>query len=124
MTWIIQMKSTLRDHYDPARDESIVGFLRGTGNPAIWRSMHGAGSGQMIILGNRPPSNEDWIAAGVAQRGTEVTVTTPMLLGFMVLYGGFMFRPWGHIVVPNSDVLTYGFPGSLQSWQRNYKPPR
>lgn len=124
MQWITQLKEALRDHYDPARNEDIVGYLRGTGSAAAWRQMDEAGRGQMIVLGNRPPTEEEWVAAGVAQRVGEVTVTSAMLKGFMILYGGFMYRPWGHIVVPNEDVRTLGFPGSLGSWRRNYMAPR
>jgi hypothetical protein len=124
MQWILQMKAVLRDHYDPALDASIIGFLRGSGSAVAWRTMSQAGSGQMIILGNRPPTNDDWVAAGVAQRIGNVTVTDEMLSGFMILYGGFMYRPWGHIVVPNNDVRTIGFPGSLRQWKNNYMPPR
>ncbi|MBT0956758.1 hypothetical protein IV417_05130 [Alphaproteobacteria bacterium KMM 3653] len=124
MDWMEQMRQVLRGHYDPAGPADVIGYLRGSADPGVWRQMERTGSGQMIILGNRPPSQREWAAAGVAQRGGEVVVTRAMLNGFMVLYGGFMIRPWGHIVVPDHDVRTLGFPGSLASWTRNYIAPQ
>lgn len=79
----------------------------------------------MIVLGNRPPTAEDWGHAGVGQRnGEQHEIKLDDLAGFIVLYGGFPRRPWGHIVVPDDDVRTYGFPGSLRSWKTNFRPPR
>jgi hypothetical protein len=73
----------------------------------------------MLILGNRPPTNDDWIAAGVAQRDEVQTIRRPMLNGLIVLYGGFIRRPWGGIHEADQDALTLGFPASLRSWQQN-----
>lgn len=125
MSWIAQMKGVLGAHYDVAGDQSILGYYRGTAGPAVWRAMDQAGSGQMIILGNRPPTKEEWDAAGVGQRGgQEVIVKTHQMSGFIILYGGFMYRPWGHIVEMDNDALTLGFPGALRSWKANFMPPR
>lgn len=124
MQWINELKTACGDHYDANGPADVVGYLRGSGDPGVWRSMAASGSGQMIVLGNLTPTQEEWVAAGVAQRIAEVTVTETMLAGFMILYGGFMYRPWGHITVADHDVRTLGFPGSLKSWQTNYMAPR
>ncbi|MEM9224406.1 MAG: hypothetical protein AAGB11_18680 [Pseudomonadota bacterium] len=125
MSWVQQMKAVLAGHYDPTVDASILGYYRGSSGAGVWKDMAAHGSGQMVILGNRPPTKEEWDAAGVGQRGgQDVVLKTHMLSGFIILYGGFMYRPWGHIAEMSQDALTLGFPGSLRSWKANYMPPK
>ena len=76
----------------------------------------------MIILGSKPPTAEDWSAAGVAQRGSDQTITQRDLSGFIVLYGGFNRRPWGKIYVLDAEALQH-FPTQIASWKNNYRPP-
>jgi hypothetical protein len=78
----------------------------------------------MLILGNSEPTREEWIAAGVEQRGEMQVIRYLALNGFIVLYAGFMLRPWGRIHTTSQDALTLGFPASLNDWKRNYRPPR
>ena len=127
MTWFPQLREALHGYYDPARPADIVGYLRGNGSQAQWRQMATSlpPHHQMLILGNLEPTPEEWSAAGVGQRGAQFTVTAPMLGGgFIVLYGGFMLRPWGQIHIISQDAMNLGFPGSLRSWRANYAPPR
>jgi len=121
MDWFQQLRQALSAYYVASRPVDIVGYLRGNGTPVQWRQMANAvpPHHQMLILGNVEPSREEWAAAGVAGRGTQFTVTTSMLTGFIVLYGGFMLRPWGQIHLATPDALNIGFKGSLQSWIRN-----
>jgi hypothetical protein len=79
---------------------------------------------QMIILGSVEPTRDDWVAAGVGMRGEQQTIRFDGLNGFIVLYGGFMYRPWGQIHLATPDAVTIGFPSSLNDWKRNYRPPR
>jgi hypothetical protein len=126
MYWFTDLKKVLREHYDPAFPEDTVGFLRGSRNPAVWRSMDEdpRSASQMIILGNRRPSSAQWDRAGVGHRGEEHEIKIDMLTGFIILYGGFMVdRPWGQISVFTKDAQTLGFPGALRSFERNYCPP-
>ncbi len=126
MTWFPQLRQVLPGYYNPAQPADIVGYLRGNGSAVQWRQMANAvpPHHQMLILGNFEPSAEEWTAAGVAQRGTQFTITINMLTSFIVLYGGFMLRPWGQIHIATQDALNLGFPGSLRSWRANYAPPR
>ena len=78
----------------------------------------------MLILGNTEPTVAEWSAAGVEQRGETQEILFAMLSGFIVLYGGFVLRPWGQIHANSADASAIGFPASLASWRRNYAPPR
>jgi hypothetical protein len=76
----------------------------------------------MIILGSKPPTAQDWAAAGVAQRGADQAITIRDLAGFIVLYGGFNRRPWGKIFILDDEALAH-FPAQIASWKGNYRPP-
>lgn len=120
MTWFNQLRQVLAAYYPAGSDATIVGYLQGSADPAVWRSMETAQSrNQMIILGSVPPSMAEWQAAGVAQRGQVQTVTTTLMAGFIVLYGGFVLRPWGKIFIMDSDARDIGFPAGLESFRRN-----
>jgi hypothetical protein len=121
MAWFDELKNALPGYY--SKNDTIVGYLRGNSTAAEWRSMERQGYQQMIILGSTPPTQAQWVAAGVAGRGTQSTIQISQLTGFIILYGGFMLRPWGKIFELDNDALTIGFPSSLQSWQRNYTAP-
>jgi hypothetical protein len=126
MNWFIQLTQALPAYYPPNMPADIVGYLRGSNDPNVWRSMEKVNSRyQMIILGSSPPTAEDWQAAGVLQRGVgqQVALTITDLTGFIVLYGGFNRRPWGHICTLDADAIDT-FPRSIANWQRNYLPPR
>ncbi len=122
MAWFDDLKTTLPAYYPGGAAETIVGYVRGNASPSQWRSMLRQGYQQMLILGSVPPTQKHWVAAGVAGRGTETTIRISDLAGFIVLYGGFMYRPWGKIFELNGQTQT-AFPGSLQSWTRNYMKP-
>lgn len=121
MAWFDDLKRTLADQYDPALPANIVGWLQGSASPSVWRSMiQQRNRHQMIILGNREPTREEWGHAGVAGRDMPCAVTIDIMTGFIVLYGGYMLqRPWGSIYPVSNDALTIGFPGALRSWERN-----
>jgi hypothetical protein len=123
MSWFDQLKQTLPAYYPPAGLPDVVGYLRGSIDPGVWRSMERAGRQQMLILGSKPPSAEDWVAAGVATRGADQVVRLVSLTGFLVLYGGFSRRPWGKIFVSDAEGLAQ-FPKDLLTWKRNYVPPK
>lgn len=117
--WFYELKKCLQEYYLP-NEPPVVGWLCGSNSPAVWRQMDEAGSGQMVILGNKEPTLQEWQAAGVAHRLHEKkSITLPELTGFIILYGGFVYRPWGHIVPQSEDALKLGFPGSLKSWENN-----
>jgi hypothetical protein len=113
MDWFSQLRQALGAYYD-AQPADIVGYLRGSASPQVWRSMASgpAPRHQKLILGNRPPSTEDWAIAGVAQRDTVQTIRLPTLTGLIVLYAGFPSRPWGEIHEATPDAQTLGFPAS------------
>jgi hypothetical protein len=115
------MRAVLAAYYLPGRPADLVGYLRGNGSPGQWRSMASANPPhhQMLILGNTEPTNEEWTAAGVGQRGARFAITTGMLSGFIILYGGFMLRPWGQIHIADNDARTIGFPAALRHWETN-----
>ena len=126
MTWFDQIRQVLPGYYRDNRPPEIVGYLRGSTSPMIWREMEAGDRprNQMLILGNTEPTRDEWIAAGVEQRGELHEVRYAMLGGFIVLYAGFMFRPWGRIHTVSADAVSIGFPTSLNDWKRNYRPPR
>ena len=126
MTWFDQVKQVLPGYYRADRPADIVGYLRGSTSAMIWQQMERGPRprNQMLILGNTEPTQEEWVAAGVGQRGETQAIRYDMLNGFIVLYAGFMPRPWGRIHTVSLDALTIGFPASLDDWRRNYRPPR
>ncbi len=121
MNWFNQLRQVLSNYYPPDRPADIVGYLQGSASPAVWRSMDQGDRPrqQMIVLGSVEPTQEEWVAAGVAQRGEIQTIRLSSLNGFIILYGGFMLRPWGKIFTASNDALTIGFRASLDSWRRN-----
>jgi hypothetical protein len=123
MSWFDQLKLALPAYYPPGGLPNVAGYLRGSKDPSIWRSMQATNRNQMIILGSKPPSLEDWSAAGVGQRGNTQTITFSDLSGFIVIYGGFIRRPWGKIYVMDAQLLQ-SFPTQIDSWKRNYMPPK
>lgn len=123
MAWFDDIKQVLSAYYPAGGLPNVVGYLRGTKDQNVWRSMERTSSrNQMIILGSRPPTPQDWSDAGVAQRGADQTITLGDLNGFIVLYGGFPRRPWGKICVVDADALRF-FPQQIASWRTNYRPP-
>lgn len=124
MAWFDDLKRCLAAHYDAALPSDTVGFLQGSDQPSVWRHMETRGSGQMIVLGNRPPTPAEWVAAGVARRGMVQEIKLRALDGFFVIYGGFMYRPWGHIITHTPALEQSLYPASLQSWTYNAMPPR
>lgn len=125
MNWFDQLRRALQAYYPPGRDADIVGYLQGSDSPDVWRSMEmGTPSRQqMIVLGGVEPNQEEWVAAGVAQRGQVREIRLTSLSGMIVLYGGFMLRPWGKIFIADNDAVR-GFPASLENSRRNYRAPR
>lgn len=125
MDWFLQLKQALPAYYRTDRPSDIVGYLRGSVDPTVWRQMAATQNRhQMLILGNTEPTQDEWVAAGVAARGVSQAVRRSFLDGFIVLYGGFMLRPWGQIHAADNDAETIGFPASLASWKRNAPAPR
>lgn len=120
MAWFDDLKTTLPTYYPGGPTDTVVGYLRGSADPAVWQTMEMTRTAQAIMLGSVLPTKRDWDAAGVAQRGDQQTITITMLAGFIVLYDGFMYRPWGKIFVKDDDA-TRTFPHSLESWRRNNK---
>ncbi len=120
MAWFAQLKETLARYYPADRPADIVGYLKGSTSPTVWMHMEKLQNrNQMIILGSVEPSAKEWSAAGVEERGLSQEIKIGMLDGFIILYGGFVYRPWGKITIKDDDCLKYGFPGSLRSWKTN-----
>lgn len=117
-----QLRQVLSPFY--LRDDTqIVGYLRGSDSPAVWRSMENTGRAQMKILGNQEPTAAQWDAAGVGHRsGATSAIKFPDLQGFIILYGGFMVdRPWGKIFVESRDASEIGFRGTLEHFEREVR---
>jgi hypothetical protein len=123
LSWFVDLKQALPAYYPAGGPPDVVGYLRGSVDPSVWRSMERSGRQQMLILGSKTPALEDWVAAGVAARGTDQVVRLGNLNGFIVLYGGFSRRPWGKIFVADAAGLVQ-FPKDLLTWKRNYAPPK
>ena len=77
------------------------------------------GREQMIILGSVPPNNEDWVAAGVAQRRAIQTIRYADLNTFIVTYGGFIRRPWGKISTLSMELVRDYGSVTIPQFKRN-----
>jgi len=119
MEWFQQLRLALIAYYPMGSPADVVGYLQGSATPADWRHMIQNGREQMIVLGSVPPTNEDWIAAGVAQRRAVQTIRVNDLRTFIVTYGGFVRRPWGKISTLSSDVLRNYGNVTIRQFQRN-----
>ena len=110
MDWFDQLRDVLSDYYPSSNPQDIVGYLQGSADPKVWRRMSQTRTEQMIILGNVPPTDAQWAAAGVANRGVVQTIRADDLRTFIITYGGFMVsRPWGKISMLSADVFrNYG----------------
>ncbi len=122
--WFDRLRDVLRDFYPNDGPADIVGYLQGSANPNVWRMMltqqqrH-----QMLILGSAPPTNEEWSAAGVASRGQIQTIRFGDLNGFIVLYAGAVYRPWGCIAILSTEALK-NYHATIESFRRNLPKPR
>ncbi|WIM12895.1 hypothetical protein [Enhydrobacter sp.] len=119
MDWFQQLRVALLAYYPPGSPPDVVGYLQGSANPLDWRRMIQSGREQMIVLGSVPPTNEDWIAAGVAQRRTVQTVRIGDLRTFIITYGGFVRRPWGKISTLSEDVFRNYATVTIPQFKRN-----
>jgi len=110
MDWFDQLRDVLSDYYPSSSPQDIVGYLRGSADPKVWRRMIQSRTEQMIILGSVPPTDEQWAAAGMANRGLVQTIRADDLRTFIITYGGFMVsRPWGKISTLSAEVFrNYG----------------
>jgi len=117
--WIDQLRAVLSDYYPQDGPADVVGYLRGSPDPNVWRLMLAQRQRhQMLILGSLPPSAEEWSAAGVSQRGEVQTIRLNDLSGFIVLYGGAVLRPWGQIAVLSNEALQH-YQATIENFRRN-----
>ena len=104
MDWFQQLRAALPAYW-PSGAGRHRGLPAGQRNPLDWRRLIQDGREQMIVLGSVPPSNEDWVAAGVAQRGPFRPFATADLATFIITYGGFIRRPWGKISTLSMELV-------------------
>ena len=125
MSWLARIRTALPEFYPPDRPTDIVGYLRGSKSAHVWMSMDATrGRHQMLLMGSLPPNKREWDAAGVSQRADETQeITENDLKGFMIVYGGFILRPWGEIHAFDAAAADRVLDTALQSWRRNYRPP-
>ena len=102
-----------------------MGYLQGSPSALDWRRMIQGGREQMIVLGSLPPNNEDWVAAGIAQRRAIQTIRYADLNTFIVTYGGFIRRPWGKISTlspePGAGLRQRDDPANQEERARRYE---
>jgi len=110
MSWFEQLSVVLRDFYPSGGGQGIVGYLRGSADPKKWRNMASTRAEQMLILGSVPPTDAEWVAAGVAARGETQIIRLDDLDKFIITFGGFPgARPWGKIsILTVQEFRDYG----------------
>lgn len=120
MIWFDKLRQVLSAYY-PASPQDIVGYLQGSKDPMVWYRMLMGGRQQMIVLGSVEPIAKEWEAAGVAQRGAVQVITLNDLAanGFMIVYGGFVLRPWGKIIRFDKKVEDSYEQNTLSNFRRN-----
>ena len=117
--WFDQLREVLRDFYPQGSPADVVGYLQGSADPNVWRLMLSQRQrAQQMILGSVLPSNKEWSAAGVANRGQIQTIHLRDLNGFIVLYDGVVFRPWGRIELLSDEALKH-YHTTIESFRRN-----
>jgi len=118
--WFDQLRAVLSDYYPQDGKKDVVGYLRGSKDPNIWRIMRfQQHKHQMLLLGSEPPTQSEWAAAGVGGRTDTNIVFLGDLDNLIVLYGGFMVtRPWGQIHERTPEALQH-YQGTIDSFRRN-----
>jgi hypothetical protein len=119
MDWFQQLRAALPAYWPIGTPADIVGYLQGSPSALDWRRMIQGGREQMIILGSVPPSNEDWLAAGVAQRRAIQTIRYADLNTFIITYGGFIRRPWGKISTLSMELVRDYGSVTIPQFKRN-----
>jgi len=119
MDWFQQLRAALPAYWPPGTPADVVGYLQGSPSAIDWRRMIQGGREQMIVLGSVPPTNEDWVAAGVAQRKAVQTIRYADLSTFIITYGGFIRRPWGKISTLSVDLVRNYGTVTIPQFRRN-----
>jgi len=117
--WLDQLRQVLRDFYPPDGPADVVGYLKGSGDPNVWSLMALRQKPQHLILGSLPPTRETWVAAGKPGQDPIQTIHTRDLDRLIVLYGGFIYRPWGRIELLDAEALKYYQSSTIDSFRRN-----
>lgn len=115
-----RLRDVLPGHYLPAPHPPVVGYLRGSKSPGVWRAKIAERNPQMMLLGNVEPTREQWEHAGVGHRTGETQLIYLYDLEGFIICGGVMNtgRPWGSICDENEDSRTLGFPRTLEYFRR------
>jgi|HubBroStandDraft_1064217.scaffolds.fasta_scaffold09699_3 hypothetical protein len=120
-----KLREVLCDYYPADGAADVVGYLKGSGDPNVWRLMARQQQPQMVVLGSLPPTPEDWVAAGKPSAQDPVqTIHTKDLDGFIILYGGFVRRPWGRIELVDADATRYYQASTIDNFRNNRLKPR
>lgn len=125
--WLDQLRGVLSDYYPPDGPAGVLGYLRGSGDPNVWHVMALQNKFQHMILGSLPPATEDWVAAGKPSSKDPIqTIRTADIdkdPRFIILFGGFVRRPWGRIELLDADALKYYQSTTIDRFRYN-KPGR
>jgi hypothetical protein len=120
-----KLREVLGDYYPADGAADVVGYLKGSGDQNVWRVMAMQQQPQMIVLGSLPPTQEDWVAAGKPSTQEAIqTIHTKDLDGFILIYGGFVRRPWGRIELVDADAIKCYQSSTIDRFRRNYVKPR
>jgi hypothetical protein len=103
--WPDQLREVLRAFYPPEGPADVLGYLKGSGDPNIWRLKAMQHKPQFLILGSTPPTAEEWVNAGKPGPDPIQTVCTNDLWGFIILHGALNPRPWGRIEIVDMEAL-------------------
>lgn len=115
-----RLREVLCDYYPADGPADVVGYLKGSGDPNIWRVMARQQQPQLMVLGSLPPTQEDWVAAGKPSTQDPIqTIHTKDLDGFIILYGGFVRRPWGRIELVDADATKYYQSSTIDNFRNN-----
>jgi hypothetical protein len=118
-SWLDQLREVLRDFYPPDGPADVLGYLKGSGDPNVWRLKALQNKPQLLILGSIPPSTREWEAAGKPGSDQIQTIlNTHMSGGFIVLYGGMIYRPWGRIEIVDDDALKHYQSATINTFRR------
>jgi hypothetical protein len=118
--WLDQLRHVLGDYYPPDGPADVVGYLKGSGDPNVWRVKALQHKPQHMVLGSVLPTREEWEAAGKPGQDAVQTIRPKDLDGFIILYSGVMIRtPWGRIELLDADALKYYQSSTIDSFTRN-----
>ena len=117
--WLDDLRTVLHDFYPDDGPQNVVGYLKGSADPSVWRIMAMQGREQQMVLGSVPLTVKEWVDAGKPGSEPIQTLTPDHFNGFIIMYNGGSPRPWGKIGIPDQETLKHYQTATLDNFRNS-----